>query len=368
MSVTSISLRKKLALKLFQQYKAAETQKHQLSYLMWECTLRCNLACKHCGSDCRKDMQQKDMPAEDFLKVIDDITPYVDTHHTMIVITGGEPLMRNDLEKCGYELFRREYPWGIVSNGLAMTPQRIDRLINAGLRSVTISLDGLEQSHNIMRGNPQSFEKAFEAIRYLATKGEEIVFDVVTCISATTFPELSALKELLIEAGVKQWRIFTVFPIGRAAQHKELQLSPQEFKQLFEFIKETRKEGRIKLNYGCEGFLGNYEGDVRDNFFFCRAGINVGSVLVDGSISACPNLRSNFIQGNIYKDDFMTIWNNCYKPFRDRSWTKKGVCADCKYFCYCQGNGMHLRDENGNLLFCHLNRLKEGEKQLAVNS
>ena len=361
MSVTDLSFRKKLALKVFSNYKANETNLHQLNYLMWECTLRCNLMCKHCGSDCRKGMQQKDMPLADFLRVVDSITPHVNPHKTMIVITGGEPLMRPDLEICGQELYKREYPWGFVSNGFAMTEERLDRLIAAGLRSVTISLDGLEASHNAMRGHPESFKRAFAAVKMLVNRQNDLVFDVVTCVSPYTFSQLPEVKEMLIKAGVKQWRIFTIIPIGRAAQFAELQLPPKDFKALCDFIKDTRKEGRIQLSYGCEGFLGSYEAEVRDNFFFCRAGVNVGSVLVDGSISACPNLRANFIQGNIYEDDFMEVWNKRYQPFRNREWTKTGDCADCKYFRYCQGNGMHLRDENGNLLFCHLKRLQEGE-------
>ena len=361
MGVVDISLRKKIALKLFQRYKAIEAQKHQLSYLFWECTLRCNLGCKHCGSDCKKDISAKDMPMADFLKVIDSITPHVNPNDTMIVLTGGEPLMRKDIEQCGRELYNRGYPWGLVSNGLAMSEKRLDSLIASGLRAATISLDGLEESHNIMRGDPNSFRCAYNAIKLLVKREEDVVFDVVTCVSPRTFSELPKLKELLIEAGVKEWRIFTIFPIGRAAEQEGLQLGPAEFKQLFDFICDTRKEGRIKLDYGCEGFLGDYEGEVRDNFFFCRAGVNVGSVLVDGSISACPNLRSNFAQGNIYKDDFMTVWNGRYQIFRDRSWTKQGMCKDCKSFKYCQGNGMHLRDETGGLLFCHLNRIQEGE-------
>lgn len=362
MGVENISIKKKIALELFRKYKNNEAKVHRLNYLFWECTLRCNLACKHCGSDCHKNMQQKDMPLNDFLKVIDEeITPNFNPHATMIVITGGEPLMRDDLEICGQELYKREYPWGMVSNGLFLTEKRLKSLLNAGLRSITISLDGLEVTHNAMRGNRNSFHNAFNAISMLA-KTKDIVFDVVTCVTADTFSQLHELKKLLLNAGVKAWRIFTVFPIGRAAAHKSLQLSPQQFKQLFDFIKATREEGKIKLNYGCEGFLGDYETDVRDNFFFCKAGVNVGSVLVDGSISACPNLRSNFTQGNIYKDSFWDVWSNCYQPFRDRSWAKKDECADCKYFRYCEGNGMHLRDENGKLLFCHLKRIKEGEK------
>lgn len=360
MSVTDISLRKRLGLELFRQHKKNAAEIHKLSYLMWECTLRCNLACKHCGSDCHKDMRQKDMPLADFLKVIDTITPHINPHETIIVITGGEPLMRDDLEICGKELYKREYPWGMVTNGLFLTEKRLSSLLNAGLRSITISLDGLEEAHNRMRGNKNSFQLAYNAIKLL-TKTQDIVYDVVSCITAYTFAQLNELKKLLIDTGVKSWRIFTVFPIGRAEQHRNLQLPPLQFKQLFDFIKETRKEGLINLSYGCEGFLGSYETNVRDHFYFCHAGINIASVLVDGSISACPNLRSNFTQGNIYQDNFWEVWTNRYQPFRDRFWAKKDECATCKHFRYCEGNGMHLRDENGNLLFCHLNRIKEGE-------
>jgi len=359
MGVTDIPLRKRIGLELFRQFRKNATNIHKLNYLIWECTLRCNLACKHCGSDCHKDMHQKDMPLPDFLKVIDNITPHVNPHETMIVITGGEPLMRNDLEICGQELYKREFPWGMVSNGLFLSEKRLNSLLDAGLRSITISLDGLENAHNLMRGNKNSFRQAYNAIALLS-KAEDIVYDVVTCVTAHTFPQLGDLKRLLIDTDVKNWRIFTVFPIGRAMQHEDLQLSPLQFKQLFDFIKETRKEGLINLSYGCEGFIGNYETEVRDHFYFCHAGINIGSVLVDGSISACPNLRSNYTQGNIYKDDFWEVWTNRYQPFRNRKWAKKDECAECSYFRYCEGNGMHLRDEEGNLLFCHLKRIKEG--------
>ncbi|WP_420515264.1 hypothetical protein, partial [Klebsiella pneumoniae] len=91
------------------------------------------------------------------------------------------------------------------------------------------------------------------------------------------------MKEFLLSLGVKRWRLFTVFPVGRAAKDPELQLSNRDFRGVMEFIKRTRKEGRIKTAYGCEGFLGNYEGDVRDHFFHCQAGVSVGSVLVDGA-------------------------------------------------------------------------------------
>jgi len=365
MTSSRIPLRKKIALELFRKFKKNTAAIHQLNYIFWECTLRCNLNCLHCGSDCKKDAATPDMPIADFICAIDDVTGIVEPNKTMIVFTGGEPLLRNDLETCGKMLYDRGFPWGIVSNGLHFTEQRLNSLLNAGLRAVTISLDGLEKSHNWLRNNPRSFEKAVQAIGYLV-KTDDLKFDVVTCVNERSFAELDQIKQLLISLGVKEWRLFTIFPVGRAKQNPDLQLAPESFKKLFDFIAAERKKGEIKINYGCEGFLGGYEGEVRDNLFFCRAGINVASVLIDGSISACPNLRDNFGQGNIYKDSFKDVWENKYSKFRNRDWLKTGECADCEFFRYCEGNGLHLRDEkNGELLFCHLNRIKEGEKMIS---
>lgn len=125
-----------------------------------------------------------------------------------------------------------------------------------------------------------------------------------------------------------------------------------------DFIKETRKEKKINLSYSCEGFLANYENEVRAGYFFCRAGVNIASVLADGSISACPNINHSFIQGNIYKDDFLEVWNNKFQIMRERSWTKKGICTDCNVYKWCMGNGIHLYDDTaGQVLTCHYNKL-----------
>lgn len=361
MTCTKLPLKKKIALHLFKKFKQNESKLHRLNYIMWESTLKCNLNCIHCGSDCKKDALIQDMPAEDFLTAIDQVKDIVNPNQTMIVLTGGEVLLRKDIEKVGVELYKRGFPWGIVTNGMCLTETKLQLLLDSGIRAITVSLDGLESSHNWLRGNKNSFKNALAAIKLLPNT-EHLKYDVVTCANRRNFSELHQMKELLIETGVKHWRIFTIFPIGRAKENADLQLEPAEFKALFDFIKQTRIENRIEVSYGCEGYLGNYEREVRDEFFFCRAGINVASVLADGSISACPNLRDNFIQGNIYQDNFADVWQNKYQMYRDRSWTKTGLCADCSSYDFCEGNGMHLRNEkSGELLFCHLKRIKEGE-------
>lgn len=350
-----MGFRKRMALEVFRLTHKNRVMLHELRQLFWECTLRCNAACRHCGSDCHVSTSQADMPLKDFLKVVDEVRPYVDPHNMLVILTGGEALVRPDVEQCGKELYDREFPWGLVTNGLLL-PQRLEGLLRAGLRSCTVSLDGFEAEHTWMRRIPNGFSHAELSIKLLA-QTKDVNWDVVTCANQRNFSSLPQFKDYLKNIGVRSWRIFTVFPVGRAAQVPELQLTDEQFRQLMDFIAQCRREG-FHVSYGCEGFLGRYEKEVRDSFYECHAGVNVASVLADGSISGCPSIRANYYQGNIYKDSFWEVWNNGFQVYRQREWTKEGDCEKCKMFRYCEGNGMHLHDDNGHLLVCHYHRLK----------
>ena len=352
-----LTLKQRMGLELHRKMRHNNAQLHQLHTLFWECTLRCNMHCRHCGSDCKQEAQVPDMPAADFFKAIDDITPHVDPHKTFIIFTGGEALLRPDLEECGLELYRRGFPWGLVSNGYLLDERRLDSLLRSGMHSITISLDGFAEEHNWIRQHPHSFERAERAVKLLVEAKDEVLWDIVTCVNPRSYGQLEQFKDYIVGLGVPRWRVFTIFPMGRAAHDPELQLSNEQLRGTLDFIKRTREEGKIVVNYACEGFLGPYEQQVRNNFFTCRAGIDVASVLIDGSISGCTSIRSNFHQGNIYRDNLWDVWQNRFQQYRDRSWAKKGDCAKCKMWRYCEGSGMHLYDDNANLLTCHYNRI-----------
>ena len=244
----------------------------------------------------------------------------------------------------------------MVSNGYLLDEKKLDGLLRSGMHSITISLDGLEEEHNWMRQTRGSFAHASEAIRLLGQE-KDLLWDVVTCVNPRNYGQLDQLKEYLISLGTKRWRLFAIFPMGRAANDPELQLGDDMFTGVLDFVKRTREEGRIICNYACEGYLGPYEKEVRDLYFYCRAGVEVASVLCDGSISGCTSIRSNMHQGNIYKDSFWDVWENRFELYRDRSWARKGQCAKCKVWRYCEGNGLHLYDDNGDLLSCSLHRI-----------
>ena len=351
-----MELRRRIGLELARRLNNNLKREHPLQQLFWECTLRCNVSCRHCGSDCKHVATAPDMPREDFFRVLDGIAAKMEPHQVFVIVSGGEPLMREDLELCGRGIHRRGFPWGMVTNGLFLTPERFHNLRAAGLCSVAVSLDGLEDSHNWLRRHPDSFAMADQALDMLVADGH-VKFDAVTCVNQKNYDQLPAIRDYLIGKGVRDWRLFPIFPVGRAAKDPLLQVSDEQFRRLLDFIRQTRKEGRIRANYSCEGFVGDYEGDVRDWMFRCAAGVTVGSVLVDGSISACTSIRSHYIQGNIYNDDFLDVWENRFQDYRDHTWMKKDDCADCRWWRYCEGNGMHLRTDDGRLLVCHMKRL-----------
>ncbi len=199
---------------------------------------------------------------------------------------------------------------------------------------------------------------AVNALRY-GTRFPRITLEAITCVTQKNITELEEIKKLLISLGIRRWRVFDIFPKGRAESNDLLRITSNQLKYLMDFIAATQKEGRIATEYGCDGFLGDMENRARKGYMFCRAGINVASVLADGSISACPSLRADYIQGNIYKDKFLDCWNNRFEVMRNRSWTKTGKCDTCEVFNWCEGNGLHLRDERtGKLLYCQYDMLK----------
>lgn len=347
-----MTLRQQIILELERIRRHNLQQLHPLRQLFWESTLRCNVHCLHCGSDCLAAANTPDMPAEDFLKVIDTITPHINPHQLMIIISGGEPLLRQDLTYIGQQLHQRGYPWGMVTNGLALTPQRFQQLRNAGLTSLSISLDGLKDDHTWLRQHPLSFEKATQAIQ-LAAADPQLTWDVVTCVTPRNITHLHTLQNYLWNLGVQHWRLITIAPMGRAENNPQLLLDGIQFRQLLEFIKHNRKKN-LSLSYSCEGFLEDYEGQVRNHPFHCAAGISVASILINGSISACTSIRGKYYQGNIYHDDFWQVWEQRFQPYRNRQWMRAlPPCNDCPTFRYCEGNGMHLRREDGTLMLCH---------------
>ena len=351
-----MKLSKHILLTLFNLYHKQVVAEHQLKCLIWECTLKCNLSCKHCGSDCTYNNEMRDMPYDDFVTALDALEQHIPPQKLRITFSGGEPLLRTDLIECGKDLTLRGYSWGMVTNGLLLTQRKIAELADAGLKSISISLDGLESYHNHFRGNSNSYQRVIEALKELK-KYPSIFTSVVTCVTPENIDQLESLKVLLLDdITIGSWRLYPIFPIGRASLDSSLLLQTKQLHGLLGLIKQYRESG-YNVKFSCEGFLGDYEGRVRPHFYNCMAGVSVASIRVNGDISGCNSIRYNYSEGNIYKDNLWEVWQTGFNKYRNRSWAKFGICSQCKVFRYCLGGGMHLRDKNGEIVQCLYNKL-----------
>jgi radical SAM enzyme (rSAM/lipoprotein system) len=342
-------------------YRSLETRACVLRYLFVEITQRCNLACLHCGSDCGHETRLDELSTEEWLRFFDYLPSHFDTERLVLVVTGGEPFCCPRFEEILGGLAKNRLTWGMVTNGWALTDANAARVVEAGIASMTVSLDGIGPTHDWLRGRQGSYERAIAGIRRMI-EARLPFFDVVTCVNPRNLDELPKILETLQSLGVKAWRLFNIFPKGRAKQNAELRLSDGQLRQLFDWIRDARARlvgSDFQLQFSCEGYLPpQLDRQVRDEPYFCRAGINIASVLADGSISACPNITRSLVQGNIRKDDLVEVWEKRFEPFRDRRWMKQGDCASCSEWSRCQGNSLHLWDDEAKRpALCHFKAL-----------
>lgn len=276
----------------------------------------------------------------------------------IFVITGGEPLVRKDLFEITEFLKQMSAKWGLVTNGFALTQDKMDLLCNHGLSSITISLDGTEKEHLYIRRNPDSFRKVLNSMSLIGKTDLEYK-DAVTCVFPGNLDKLHNTAKILLDHGMNSWRLFRIFPKGQALENKELVLDFMQSNALVEWIAENRKEYKKKglnISFSCEGYLPwKQDKKVRQEPFFCRSGISIASILSDGTVTGCNNNGSEYYQGNIAQDDFKHLWDNRFQEYRDPSWRKTGKCLHCDEWKYCLGNSVHLREKSKDGPgFCYL--------------
>ncbi|QGU96022.1 radical SAM protein [Clostridium bovifaecis] len=338
------------------------TKVHDLTYFFWETTLCCNLNCLHCGSDCDKDKRVEDLPKEKVLKVFKNIAENYEAKDIMVAVTGGEPLVRKDLFEILSEVNNMGFPWGMVTNGMLVDEKIVEKCVESGMRTVSVSLDGTGETHNWLRNNEMSYERAINALKLFLKAGKFDIVEVITCVNTQNINQLEDIYKLLKNLGVHGWRLFTIFPKGRAEVNGNLIFNKNLLTELFSFIKEKRNSNSgIYISYSEEGYLGcNWEKEVRDDFFFCGAGINIGSLLADGSYSACPSLSRDWIQGHVDEISFSEAWESRYRNMRNRRWMRTGDCKSCRQWSKCNGSSLHLWDfKEKKTKVCHFKMLND---------
>jgi len=171
--------------------------------------------------------------------------------------------------------------------------------------------------------------------------------------------------------GIQLWRLFRIFPSGRAGKNRQLLLSFEQTQSFIRWVIKNRpllKPKGLNVSLSCEGYLPfQVDRKVRDQPFFCRAGINIASILCDGTVTGCPNNDPSFYAGNIQKDDFIQLWLHGFSKFRKREWIKETDCFGCDAVKHCMGGSIHLWELGKNRpRFCYVKDV-QGEEFPVVN-
>ena len=339
-------------LTLMKNLKEQERSKHTLVDLFWECTLTCNAKCKHCGSSAEKKKYDGELSTNEIKNAFKQIANDMDASKILINVTGGEPLVRQDLcEVMEYAANELGFHWGMTTNGILLNDENIEKLQKANMETISISIDGLEETHDKFRGVPGSFKIITNNIKKLKEANFVKHIQVTTVFHKDNINQLDKLYDVMSCLDLDSWRLVSMDPIGRANENNTLLLNGKEIKQLLDFIKSKKNNKKMELTYGCPGYLGfDYEKEVRQHYFYCKTGINVASILYNGDLFVCPNVprRKELIQGNIRTDNFKDVWDNKYKIFREKDRTKSEECEKCDNWEYCLGGAFHTWNFNDN--------------------
>jgi Y-X(10)_GDL-associated radical SAM protein len=343
-------------------------------HAVWEITLACDLKCHHCGSRAGKH-RPSELTTEECLDLVRQLARMGTREVTLI---GGEAYLRRDWLEIIREVREQGMDCTMQSGGLNLTEERVKAAADAGLQALGISVDGLRDVHDRLRGVKGSFDAAFKALRAIKKCG--LTSSVNTQISALVIPQLRELMNLFIAAGAKHWQIQLTVAMGRAADNPELLLQPYEMLELMPLLAELYEEGAdrgLLLQPGNNiGYFGPYEsvwrgsGDDRVYWTSCNAGENTIGIEADGTIKGCPSLpTSPYAGGNIRDLSLKNIWSQTDQLSINRGRTSEelwGYCGSCYYADVCKAGctwTTHvLFGRAGNNPYCH-HRALELSKQ-----
>lgn len=335
---------KKQKMEELYEYRKYLYEHPKLYHLFLEVTSRCNARCEHCGSSCGYEKPKNEISKEKLMETLKEISEHYDASEILLNVTGGEPFLRKDLFEIMDYAVSLGYRWGITSNGILIDEELVKKIVKSKMSTISISIDGLKETHEAFRKVPGAWDMIIKGIKLMLNEPSIECVQVTTVANKKNINELEELYKVVLDLGVKYWRVVNCDPIGRAKDNDEILLDPKGYRKLFKFIYEKRKENKIVVDYGCSHYLGlNMEKEIRDQHFFCMTGLYVGSILSNGDIFVCPNVerRKELIQGNINTDSFVEVWENKFKEFRHERRTSCDDCLACSHFKYCGGDSFH---------------------------
>ena len=352
-------------------------------YAVWEITLACDLACRHCGSRAGRGRPDELTTAE-ALDLIDQMAR-LDVKEVTVI--GGEAYLREDWLDLVRALRGHKIPVTMTSGGRGLTPELVEQAKAAGLRGVSISIDGDEATHDRLRGVAGSYRSAIAAMR--AVKASGMALSCNTQINRLSMPLLEEILETVAALGIRGWQIQLTVPMGRAADEPEILLQPYDLLDLFPRLAALKKrcdELKVVLWPGNNiGYFGPYESIIRGSIISAGHGGSCGagrddsgyrSERRDQGLSVASD-RGAGRAATSRDDSLEAIWERepsrcaiCAIALCDDLW---GYCRTCYYaedcMAGCTWTSFVTLGRAGNNPFCHhraIEMAKDGKRERIV--
>lgn len=314
------------------------TNAHEF-FIQWHLTERCNLRCTHCY---QTGGRTEELTLEEIKGVVEEFEDTLKTwseaydisFSSSFNITGGEPLLRQDILEVIEAIGRRGFDIYLLSNGTLISKEKARALAGLGVKGVQVSMEGPEDVHDSIRGKG-AFAAAVKGIGNLLGAGLNVTMNAT--LSEVNSEDLLGLPELARTLGVQKLGFSRLVPSGRGLGLLDKMIGREKVKELYEKIFSVKTEGleivtgdpvASQMRCAAEG------GSVATSG--CAAGISGLTFLPDGTIVPCRRL---FVPiGNIREDRIREVWatSPVLQALRDKG-RYKGKCGGCGRWSGCRG-------------------------------
>lgn len=317
----------------------------------WELTLACNLRCGHCGSRAGR-ARPSELGLDRSLEIARELASL---GCRRITLSGGEPTLSPHWEAIAEEAARGGVRVNMITNAFHADRDLARRAKNAGLASLGVSIDGLEEVHDHYRGKAGLFRGILTFLDHCHAVGLPV--GVVTTIQKRNRHQLHDLYELL-EGRIYVWQLQIGAAMGNLADRRE-QIRPEDLLTLIPDLAALIERRGIDIRIGDNiGYYGPYEHVLRkhrscavDCWIGCYAGCRHVGIESDGGVKGCLSIQaSTATEGNLHQSSFRDIW------YRDGAFAYNrrfqvadlaGFCATCEHASVCRGGCLSMRTCEG---------------------
>ncbi|MFA7238559.1 MAG: radical SAM protein [Sulfuricellaceae bacterium] len=306
-------------------------------------TKRCNLACAHCYMDAEtmKHGDRNELTTVEVCSLLDDIAAR--STETMVVLTGGEPMMRGDLEELVAHGTGRGLAMVVGTNGVALTDKRVQSLKAAGAMGAGISVDSLDpEKHDAFRGLSGAWEKTMQGIE--ACKRHGMPFQIHFSVTESNADEVPGMIDFARASGARVLNVFFLVCTGRGESMSDI--SPITYERVLNQLVAAQEQSRDLLirarcapHYKRIAYQRNPQSTLTRAAGYegggCLAGIHYCRITPEGGVTACPYIPDE--EGNIRDAKFWDIWNQSPTFQALRNPRLQGKCGSCEFRKLCGG-------------------------------